>query len=160
MIRAFKDLSKTGQLEVLRILIKAGADVHAADLAGFQAIHVAAGHAHPELVRELLKAGADPNAPGRPEYDEAFVPLYDAVIFSPKPQPSETKERTETARILLEYGAHVNAYHPVRGDGPLQWAADSGLEVVVSLLLQRGAEIEHEDNDGNTGLTAGLASLR
>ena len=51
-----------GHVEAIRVLLKAGADVHAQGQNGFTPLHVAAAKGHVEAVRALLKAGADVNS--------------------------------------------------------------------------------------------------
>lgn len=147
--------AKAGQLEVLRLLLEAGADIRAAESGGYQAIHVAAAQGHADIVRELLEAGADPNAFGKPTSEGgAFVPLHEAAFGVSSDRSGETPERIETIKVLLSHGAHINAYHPGinGGDGPLHWAAWNGYNTIVKLLLDKGAEIEHEDEGGDTPL--------
>lgn len=140
------------RLEVLRALIEEGAKVNAADAGGYQAIHLAAAEAHSEVLRELFKAGADPNALGKPTREGgAFVPIYHAAAASPwdislseRERIGETKDRIETVKALLEHGARVNEYdrRPNGLDGPLHRAAQNGFDETVKLLLAHGAEVE------------------
>ena len=51
-----------GHLEVVLLLLEAGADKDAADTAGGMALHIAAKEGHLEAVRLLLEAGADKDA--------------------------------------------------------------------------------------------------
>ncbi|WP_223233284.1 ankyrin repeat domain-containing protein [Chitinophaga sp. CF418] len=50
---------QSDRLDVLQILIKAGADVNAQDDRGFTALHRAAEMGHLEVAKALLAAGAD-----------------------------------------------------------------------------------------------------
>jgi len=59
-----------GQVEVVRELLKAGADVLAQSNLDGTALRWAAKHGHEETVRVLLNAGADPQAPCVLEYAE------------------------------------------------------------------------------------------
>ncbi len=49
-----------GHLEILRLLLEAGADVNATQAGGFSALHSAASHGDAEMVRVLLEKGASP----------------------------------------------------------------------------------------------------
>ena len=48
-------------IEIVQILLKAGAQIHRKGYEGEQPLHMAAAHNNPDLIRLLLDAGADPN---------------------------------------------------------------------------------------------------
>jgi ankyrin repeat protein len=50
-----------GHVDVVRLLIEAGADVRAVDDEGVTALHLARANGHTEVAAALLAAGADPN---------------------------------------------------------------------------------------------------
>ena len=139
-------------LEIVQVLIAAGAKVNEHESGGGQAIHSAAGRGHAKIVRELIKAGADVNAFGSDDEGGSISPLNNAAF---DPDVPETPDRIETVKVLLEQGARVNVYHPHTGDGALSSAASSGFVTIIRLLVQHGANIEHEDPYGNTALMAG-----
>lgn len=82
-----------GQLDAVRALIAAGADVHAVARNSFkvQPIHAAAASRNIAIVRAVLQAGADPNVPQQ----QGFVPLHEAG----------THGNRELAELLIEHGA-------------------------------------------------------
>ena len=82
-----------GQLDAVRALIAAGADVHAVARNAFkvQAIHAAAASRNLEIVRAVLEAGADPNVPQQ----QGFVPLHEAG----------TNGNRALAELLIKHGA-------------------------------------------------------
>lgn len=51
-----------GHVDVVRLLIEAGADVRAVDNEGVTALHLARANGHAEVAAALIAAGADPNA--------------------------------------------------------------------------------------------------
>jgi ankyrin repeat protein len=82
-----------GHLEAVRMLIAAGADIHAAATNSFkvQAIHAAVASKNIEIVRTVLEAGADPNA----AQQQGFRPIHEAGSSGSR----------ELAELLLKYGA-------------------------------------------------------
>ncbi len=82
-----------GQLDAVRALIAAGADVHAVARNSFkvQPIHAAAASKNIAIVRAVLEAGADPNVPQQ----QGFVPLHEAG----------TSGNRELAELLVKHGA-------------------------------------------------------
>lgn len=54
--------ARGGNVEALRVLLAASADVHAKDDNGFTPLHWAARNGHAEVVRILLDADADAKA--------------------------------------------------------------------------------------------------
>lgn len=79
--------------EVVALLIERGADVHARNDKGWQALHVAAAQWRPELTVTLLRAGADPNATD----DEGRTPIRIAA----------SNAQAENVQLLLDAGATV-----------------------------------------------------
>ena len=56
---------------------------------------------------------------------------------------------TETARVLIEHHADVNAPDDL-GDRPLHWAADGGHMETVRLLVEKGADVGATNERGHT----------
>lgn len=63
-------------LELVRILLDAGADVHHRDFNDYTPLHSAVAMRHPELISVLLDHGADPRA--RTRIDDRATPLEEA----------------------------------------------------------------------------------
>lgn len=101
---------------------------------GWTALHTAAKHGHMDVVRLLLKHGADPNA--REEGDNTY-PLHWAAAA----------RQLEIVRALLDAGGDVHGFGDLHALDVIGWAtfyhspdADpSGLPDVTPLLLERGA---------------------
>ncbi|MFS7964381.1 putative non-specific serine/threonine protein kinase [Helianthus anomalus] len=85
-----------GSLECVRALLSRYANVRSRLRDGFgpSVAHVCAYHGHPDCMRELLLAGADPNAID----DEGESVLHRAVTKKKK------KKYTECALVILEHG--------------------------------------------------------
>lgn len=98
----------------------------------------AASRGDAEIVTALLDKGADPEVVD--EYGS--VPLAWAVAPWPDGRPA-----LPTVKALLAHGARVNAG---AGDSTaLASAVHAGSPAVVSLLLQKGADVNARDANGN-----------
>ena len=110
----------SGNSEMVVLLLKAGADVNAADSAGITPLHEAAFYGSDLIAETLLKAGANVNAIG---YRDKATPLCVAAVHG----------HLIVVKILLANGADINA---VNRDGktPLQCAQDEHQTNVVAFL--------------------------
>ena len=111
-----------GDPEIIELLVRAGADVHARTEAGHSPLDLATAHQYnPDVVEALIDLGADVNAPGR----LGQTPLHRAAQSNPAVFPS-----------LLEAGADPAALDEL-GRTPLDYARENGalqgLEVVRRL---------------------------
>ncbi len=135
------------QTEVVEFLLDQGEDNEREDELDFSLLHRAAFFGASEVVRLLLERGFDPNT----NTDEGSgTPLFPAVI-SGDPLVVEA---------LLEYGADVHLREGFWGWTPLHvavsgmtsgYAKGTALEV-ARLLLDHGADIHSQDNEGMTPL--------
>ena len=122
--------SKAGMEEIIKKLIKAGADVN--DSAqGRPVILTAIENGTPESVGIIIKAGA--------KVPETALHL------------AATRERTDTLRILLEMGVDIEARNE-NGETALHEAASSGSFRSVEFLIKSGANVMQTSNDGSTPL--------
>lgn len=89
--------ARAGDVDMLRLLIEAGADIEARAPGGATALHHAAYFGHPEVVRELLACGADHKA-----VDEAgYTPLQWARLWDHRhEEPGATVAVLELAEGL------------------------------------------------------------
>lgn len=118
-----------GQVSLLRLLVKHGADVNAAsNIAGFTALHHATRNGKPEFIDFLGDAGANIDQEDR----IGSTPLHDATCRGP-----------EAVLALLKHGASVSKKDAI-GATPLHrsvvCAGRHGTAEVVDLLLRRGAD--------------------
>ena len=128
----------SGDLEKLRNLLGADADVSVRDSSGRTALHVAAFAGHDAIVRTLVEAGADPNALENDRYDIVTI----AAV-------ANDLELLETALSLG--GDARNTTSPYDGTALIA-AAHLGHGAVVDVLIAAGAPLNHINNLGWTAL--------
>ena len=116
-----------GDVEAMRLLIEAKAQVDAQNGRGETALMLAAGHGNPDVVRFLLERGTDV----RLRTKRSDTALGNAA----------TAGNAEGVRMLLDHGAEVNVRN-MRGYSPLMLAASSDTVPadVVTQLLANGAD--------------------
>ena len=113
-----------GHLDVVRVLLEAGADLHATDNGGRTPLHRACDNGHLDVVRVLFEAGADLHATD----DGGRTPLHLAC----------DNGHFDVVRVLFEAGADLHATDNC-GRTPLHHACDDGQFDVVRFLLDAGA---------------------
>jgi len=111
-----------GQLDAVRALIAAGADVHATARNAFkvQPVHAAAASRNLDILRAVLEAGADPNTPQQ----QGFRPLHEAA----------THANRELAELLLKHGADPRVANEA-GKNSIDLARDHGHPAFAEWLL-------------------------
>jgi ankyrin repeat protein len=163
-----------GHIEVVRLLLEAGADPDGELDAESTPLMVTSKAAIAEL---LIRAGADPN-----RFIDGCTPLNAAVqrnshevaaallAAGAKPDvPTEphgcalstaiAKGHLDLGRLLIESGALVNL-HPKNGWPPLMHAAANGREAIISKLIAAGADVHFRDADGDSPLTVATDHAR
>uniref|UniRef100_A0A8C9V227 Ankyrin repeat and SOCS box containing 10 n=1 Tax=Scleropages formosus TaxID=113540 RepID=A0A8C9V227_SCLFO len=128
-----------GFADCLRHLLRREADVTLSP-GGTTALHEACEGGHGECARLLLSYGANANAVN----EDGLMPLH--VCTSP--------ESLECAKHLLQFGAAANGRSLEEDDTPLHVAARHGLLDHVDLYLRYGAEVEKQNDEGQTPLNA------
>jgi uncharacterized protein len=94
-------------------------------------------------VRQLLAAGADPNA----RDEDSRTPLFSAVLGG----------SIGLVGLLLESGADVNASDS-HGFSALHFAAQEELPEMARLLVAKGADVNAQDEDGSSVLWRAIFS--
>jgi ankyrin repeat protein len=130
-------------VESVRRLLAAGADVNAQHAHGWTALVLAAVDGHTAVVRALLDAGADVDA--KEEWIE-----QSALIWAAK------AGHEETLTALLERGAEVDLRDKYAGTA-LSLAAADGHAAVVEALLAAGADANVVQDDTTTPLIAAVS---
>lgn len=133
------EAATVGDLDRVRALVEADRSLAAAvNTDGFFPLGLAAFFHHPEVVRYLVAAGADPRAAAKNPMN--VTALHSAV--------ADGGDR-ESALALIAAGADVNARQR-HGWTALHGAADSGDRAIVEALLAAGADPALANRDGKT----------
>jgi ankyrin repeat protein len=114
-------------LEIVDLLLGAGAKPMAANRYGVTPLSIACTNGNARIVERLLRSGADPNAalPG------GETPLMTAARTGD----------VAVLRALIEAKADVNTREKSRGQTALMWAAAENNAAAVKLLVEAGADI-------------------
>ena len=122
--------SGAGCYEVVELLLRLGTDPNIQDSGGHAPLYRVANECQletaPEIVRALVRAGADVNAGG-------------GVTKATALHMAARRGFVEVARTLLDCGAAIEAKDS-KGDTPLQRAINCRRDKVAALLLLRGAK--------------------
>lgn len=133
--------AREGHLEVIKVVLKAGAPIDIGDNEESTPLDVAAIFGHMEVAEYLVKKGA--------AIDHADVngltPLHFAAY----------NEQPEIAAFLIERGADASAT-TVNGSTPLHGAVYNGDVATMTLLLENGADPNVRNSAGYTPLLSGV----
>jgi ankyrin repeat protein len=115
-------------IEMVDLLIGAGARVAARTREGVTALQLAATNGSALMIGRLVRAGADPNAPLTPSGDTALM-------------MAARTGKVDAVRSLVEAGADVNAAETWGGTTPLMWAVSERHADAARLLIASGADV-------------------
>ena len=125
-------------LEIAKLLVRAGANGKAANRYGVTPLSLAGTNGNGAMVELLLEAGADPNT---------ALPGGETVLLT-----AARAGKVEAVKALLARGADVHAKEGQRGQTALMWAAAEGHTAVVEALLSAGADFRVRLDSGFTPL--------
>ena len=112
--------ASNGQMDICKLLIEKGADIHAVDNSQGTALHCAAYHGHSDLIRLFIESGIGANV----EDNAGYTPILWAIFG----------KKTNTIDELIKHGADLNP--PMRiGRSVLHFAAASSDREVIEYLL-------------------------
>ncbi|XP_048734216.1 putative ankyrin repeat protein RF_0381 isoform X2 [Ostrea edulis] len=125
--------------DVVNICIENGSDVNCQTSSGKTALMLAVQEKNVEIVRALLTAGAD----------VTLTDVKKGTALEISLLSGGKREKAEIVRALLQAGSDPNTENPCKCT-PLIIATSLGQLDVINLLLDSGANINHEDNRGKT----------
>lgn len=137
-----------GYEELMEILLETHAKVDYHDEKGHTPLTIAALRGEVEAVKILIEHGANIDAQD----------LAGNTVLMQAVQSNFTDRPMETVNLLLEYGANVE-HHNLKGLTPLMKAAEVAEDDaanIVQQLLDKGAAINAQDNEGRTALMHAL----
>lgn len=111
---------------------------------GFTALAMAVHFGNEDIVRFLLRHGADPHLFSQNGY--RVYPLHTAIDANFE----------VIAKMLIEAGAEVNCVQS-SGMTPLHFAAQNGNIELLIVLLEKGASVEYKNEHGKTASDLALA---
>ena len=142
------DAARRGDIDGVRSLLRAGADVNEAQGDGMTALHWAAQLGNAELAEVLIYAGARLDAGTR---IGSYTPLHIAA----------REGRVAVVEVLLDAGANPAKVTTNSGVTPLHLAARSGNAKIISQLVERGVDVDpREAAWGQTPLVFAAAMNR
>ncbi|RJE26222.1 Ankyrin repeat protein [Aspergillus sclerotialis] len=129
---------KEGHADVVRELIRHGADGTCADFEGLTPLHMAASAGYVEIAVLLLNVDADPNA----QDENGYTSLHHATMAG----------KAEMARLLCDWKADIHAVTNNR-QSVLHLATRSGSLDLVQWFKEKGLDPNAITNDNRTSLS-------
>ncbi|XP_050967210.1 death-associated protein kinase 1 [Labeo rohita] len=159
-----------GNVQIIDVLMKKGAEIQAFDKTGANAIYYAARHGHVGTLRFLHEKKCPLDIQDKSgetalhvaaRYGNVDVVQYLCSIHA-NPDLVDREQETPlhcaawhgysaVARVLCEAGCDVNARNR-EGESPLLTASARGFKDIVECLLEHGADLDSADKDGHIAL--------
>ncbi|KAK2187317.1 hypothetical protein NP493_169g00000 [Ridgeia piscesae] len=129
--------TRQGHFQMVVLLMSYGADPSLRDGEGCSCIHLATQFSHTTIVAYLIAKGQDVDM----QDQNGLTPLMWAAnrVFGPDP-----------ARLLITFNASTSLKQTSTGNTALHWGCASGNHMVISLLLDSGANLLATNNNGDT----------
>ena len=132
------EAARRNHAEIISYLSSWKADIDARNLAGRNALHIAAFHNQTKSMEILLKLGADIEQKDNSSYTALFLAAW--------------QNHADAVKWLLDHDADINSATNWRFT-PLLVAARNGNMESLRILLEAQAKIESRDEKGHTALT-------
>jgi ankyrin repeat protein len=160
---------RSGNKEIVEILIRAGAPVNPSQTVLWPPLSDAAFTKHFEIMKFLLESGAKVDAPDHRGVTLLvstgfFDPTVTTILLDAGADPNATDRQGETAlmkasarglketvKILIDHHANLNQ-KDARGRNALMHAAASRISTAIPLLLENGADVTSRDSEGYSAL--------
>jgi ankyrin repeat protein len=130
------------ELDMIRVLVAAGADVHLPSRDGTTAFMAAAGTGYSRA------SGTEAFIKDRRDFSSYNSEPFAVATRIP---PEEERQVVEALRILVDLGADVNRPN-APGDTAVHAAAALGMNTVISFLSERGADLSARNKAGRSPL--------
>ena len=151
-----------GRVEIIDLLIAAGAGLNREDANGMSVLDKAVANNKPEAMKRLLRAGAKIGGLGR-----GGPYLLFGVIKEQKPDElahalriAVSSHDSELLDLLIDAGADINAADSRTGQTALMYAASLAYPQMVTALLKRGVSVRTKDKNGFTAIDHSLGKSR
>ncbi len=142
-LEKFEEFLLSGESTEATSMISDGLDLEACDPSGFTPLMLAVKAGKEDVIRELLKSGASPDAIKHGEGESALLLLPDTMLAN----------KFELARALLEGGANPNV---VANDGTTMLHRVIEAKIlepkIVTLLVEYGAKQSQRNKKNQTAL--------
>jgi len=129
-----------GHTATTNVLIEKVMNLVACGMPVGNVLHAASSGGHEEIIKLMLKKGADVNAQGY--YGNAL-------------QGASCKGHKEIVQLLIREGADVNSWRKGYTKSALHAASHSGNKDIVELLLERGANVTEQGGNALQAASAG-----